>query len=419
MENEKILGIIGDNYPFSLAESFFHEEVVELSKYFTRVIVFQTNIHLVFEKKTLFEVPKNVEIIELDTKTSLLCKLLAFFYLNPLELLKDFKLRKQKFNLFDKIKSIRTCIHYLAKSKKIHIELNQFIHLSAFAPSELILYTYWLNEFSLGINSLKRLLPQIRTFSRAHGWDLYEERHHPPFLPFRKKIITQLDGLFPISNHGKYYILKNYNITDSSNIHVAHLGSSAKNINSTRTDKLEILTIAFLSPVKNMEILISALSILDIPFHWTHIGNGSNEYSKQIKTLVENKISNSEHKVSFLGTLSSQAIKDYLENSEIDLLINTSFSEGIPVSMMEAISAGIPIIGPNVGGIPEIISEDCGFLLSKTPDENEIKNVLIKYYNLDVDTKLKIRKNAFLKWEKDYNSEKNYFLFSQKLKSLT
>ena len=47
-----------------------------------------------------------------------------------------------------------------------------------------------------------------------------------------------------------------------------------------------------------------------------------------------------------------------------DLLMNVSYFEGIPVSMMEALSVGIPLLGPDVGGVSEIIKNGYnGFLV--------------------------------------------------------
>ena len=46
---------------------------------------------------------------------------------------------------------------------------------------------------------------------------------------------------------------------------------------------------------------------------------------------------------------------DYYKNNIIDIFINLSASEGIPVSIMDAISFGIPCIATNVGGTGEIV----------------------------------------------------------------
>jgi glycosyltransferase involved in cell wall biosynthesis len=49
--------------------------------------------------------------------------------------------------------------------------------------------------------------------------------------------------------------------------------------------------------------------------------------------------------------------------SSLDLLINTSEIEGIPLTAMEALSLGVPVVAPRIGGIPElIINGENGFL---------------------------------------------------------
>jgi len=48
----------------------------------------------------------------------------------------------------------------------------------------------------------------------------------------------------------------------------------------------------------------------------------------------------------------------------LDLYINTSIHEGIPMSVLEAMSYGLPVVAPKVGGFPEIVDEGvCGFLV--------------------------------------------------------
>jgi L-malate glycosyltransferase len=55
-------------------------------------------------------------------------------------------------------------------------------------------------------------------------------------------------------------------------------------------------------------------------------------------------------------------IRNFYEG--LDLYINTSLHEGIPMSILEAMAHGLPIIAPNVGGLKEILNNGCqGYLV--------------------------------------------------------
>ena len=64
-------------------------------------------------------------------------------------------------------------------------------------------------------------------------------------------------------------------------------------------------------------------------------------------------------------------LRGHLENmadfySGIDLYINTSIHEGLPMAVLEAMAHGIPVVVPNIGGMGEIITDGVeGFLLNK------------------------------------------------------
>ncbi len=410
MKNKEILGIIGVHYPYSLSESFFHDELVELSKHFSKIIVFLTDTHLISKKEILFDVPANVELIELRTKASFISKLRVIFQFKPFVVLKELKTRKPNFSFTEKLKALKTSFYYESRQNVFKASLSEYLEKNSIKPNHIVLYSYWLNEFTLGLVRLKKNLSNYNVYSRAHGWDVYEERHNPPFLPFRKEMISNLDLLFPISEHGKAYLVNNFNLTDDSNLQVSHLGTSSLKINSKKQEEkpLEIVSIAFLSPVKNIELLIESLTELTIPFHWTHIGDDDSEYARAIRKMAIERIPNPNQTVQFLGIKSKEEIQIFLSQAYIDVFINTSISEGIPVSMMEALSAGIPVVGPNVGGISELIREGCGFLLSSKPSASEIKKTFVRVYKMSESERNDMKIAAVNRWEKEFNSICNY-----------
>ena len=100
------------------------------------------------------------------------------------------------------------------------------------------------------------------------------------------------------------------------------------------------------------------------------------------------------------------------------LLLNVSASEGVPVSIMEAMSFGIPVIATAVGGTPEIVNNNNGYLLNENPSPDEIASKLLEYHYLPEEEKNNKRKAAYEMWKNNYNAEKNYLEFVKSILSL-
>ena len=101
------------------------------------------------------------------------------------------------------------------------------------------------------------------------------------------------------------------------------------------------------------------------------------------------------------------------------LFINVSSSEGIPVSIMEAMSAGIPVIATAVGGTPEIVVDRMnGALLSAHPSPEAIAARILEYEALDADRKRSYREAALETWNRAYDANVNFPAFVRDLLSL-
>jgi glycosyltransferase involved in cell wall biosynthesis len=82
---------------------------------------------------------------------------------------------------------------------------------------------------------------------------------------------------------------------------------------------------------------------------------------------------------------------------ELDLYLNTSVHEGIPMSVLEAMAHGVPVVAPKTGGLCEIVEDaKSGYLIdSRNPDEfasvclNIIKNLEL-HRNLSIEAKKRV-----------------------------
>ena len=101
-----------------------------------------------------------------------------------------------------------------------------------------------------------------------------------------------------------------------------------------------------------------------------------------------------------------------------DIFINLSSSEGIPVSIMEAMSYGIPCIATNVGGTCEIVNNKNGALLDENPSIETISSQLNHFIYMNKIEYIKYKRNAYLTWYKYFNAEYNYVDFTKKILTL-
>lgn len=111
---------------------------------------------------------------------------------------------------------------------------------------------------------------------------------------------------------------------------------------------------------------IHELKKLGKNFEYRLIGNGD---QARLRALV--KKLGIEQEVIFLGSLPHKEVFEELK--AIDVYIQPSLQEGLPRAVVEAMSLACPVIGSNVGGIPELISQD---MLFKKKDSNQLANII-------------------------------------------
>ncbi len=117
-----------------------------------------------------------------------------------------------------------------------------------------------------------------------------------------------------------------------------------------------------------MHLVPEVLARLDRPVRWVHLGDGPE------RPRVEEAAAQLDGSVTWTlaGQLPNREVRGFYERNHVDALLSLSLSEGVPVSMMEAQSYGIPIVACGVHGIPEIVNENTGVLLPPEATPGEI-----------------------------------------------
>ena len=280
-----------------------------------------------------------------------------------------------------------------------------------------IVYSYWLTVSALAGAVLREKGIAKIAISRAHRGDLYHEYAPQGYLVGQAPTIAHLDKVFCISEHGFNY-LKAHHPEHCYKIELSRLGVRPAPVrNAIPTDgRLHIVSCAYLSPVKRIELLIKALMLCSVPVTWTHLGGGALE--GEMRSMAEKLPGNIQWRIT--GALPNQEILQFYQENPVDLFINVSESEGLPVSIMEALSYGIPVAATDVGGNKELVfSGKNGFLLPSNLTPEILTQTLVNFYQLSASQKQVMRQEAWNAWRSNVNAETQYTNFVQRLILLT
>ena len=292
---------------------------------------------------------------------------------------------------------------------------NQLVKLVN-ASKNPILYFYWGDNLAWTIPYLKKEIKNkdLKIIIRLHGSDLYENLKHN-YAPLRSAIFSAVDTIVPISEHGYNYIFNKYPKV-SSKVFLSRLGvfDNGLNYNLQNVSKeFTIVTVSNVVALKRLNLLFDALQKTQSNITWHHFGDGvlMNDLNKAIKNKRQGL------KVILHGYVSNQTLINFYQKQQVDLFVNVSSSEGIPVSIMEALSFGIPVIATDVGGTSELVSDKVGELISSTFSSDSLGQNIEKLLNLKSEELLLLRGNARSIFELKVNAKINYLLFYNKIKN--
>lgn len=396
-ERTKTLVLYTNSFPFEETElSFILPELNIVSQYFSKVYIIAKS-----SGSVVCQLPQNCEPISfenilekgdsLSVKSNVTSLLRAQVAQVGLRSLVHFRYLRAYFNgIIDEASALH---HYLKEQELLGMNTTH--------------YSYWMSDWATLISLIK---PQGFKITRAHGFDLYNERSQFGFQLLRDFQIQNLDFIASISNLGKSY-LKDSQGAPEHMIGIHHMGIQSFKSGSLKDEKFHILSCSSAIPLKRLDLILRLLAKTGLELLWTHVGDGP-ELPK-IKSLARDE-SSAKIEFNFLGRLSQDELRDLYESSFFDLFINLSETEGVPVSIMEAISAGVPVLACNVGAVSEVVP-DSDLLLEKDFDLDfavtKLKQVLSSGYTRDKKT----RSNVQDFWAQHFDPAQNYHSFAQTL----
>lgn len=312
----------------------------------------------------------------------------------------------------------RTVGHYV-QSKMAEVWMGHAFDRLGLSADESVAYTWWFDAATLGLSRFGSR-KGLRVATRAHGYDLYEARHSPPYIPFRRKGLERVRRVYPDSEAGSRHLRTTYPAS-SSKIETALLGIDDPGfLNGPSTDGVvRIFSCSFLSPVKRIDLLIRGLAVLgtqspELRVSWTHVGNGPEKPALVTLAAAELPSNVRWEMKEYRG---KEALHEFYRANPIDMFLNVSQSEGTAVALIEALSVGIPVLCTSVGGNIEVAGNGNGMLIAANPSPEEVaegmRQMLANPEELE-----KRRAASRALWEARYNAQKNYSAFAKSLRAV-
>ena len=215
-----------------------------------------------------------------------------------------------------------------------------------------------------------------RAYSKAkisESFDEFQVKNYGFSISLQKKVrsfsIKKTDIVVTPSQHLKNFIL---NLGFKNKIEIINNGVfiPEENTNIFTNDQINITIVSRLVSHKNIEKIIKAISDLNSPLINLNIIGDGPELNQLQKISLE---SNNKDNIIFHGKLNRDEIDHIFLNS--DIYIQASNYEGLPHSLLEAMSYGIPVLCTPVGECKEILgNEDRGYILDLPVSKNNIKS---------------------------------------------
>ncbi|MDL2238289.1 glycosyltransferase [Christensenellaceae bacterium OttesenSCG-928-K19] len=281
-----------------------------------------------------------------------------------------------------------------------------------------LFYTYWNNYAAYALAKNKGHLHGAKLVTRMHGYDLFNERVPGGRQALKKQTDRKLDCAVFVSARAKEYYIKHFATKQNSQKYpLFHLGVPGRGKSPYSPSKtLRIFSCSNLVALKRVDLLIKGLALIDnIDISWIHVGGGTQE--QEIHALAQSLLSGKANiSYSLLGDMQNPKVVELLQATEFDCFISVTSTEGgVPVSMMEACSFGVPIISTDAGGTSEIVSNKNGMLLDVTITAADLAQALQAFYQLEKNQKQAMRQNAYTLWQQNFNSDRNFAVFTQHL----
>lgn len=219
-------------------------------------------------------------------------------------------------------------------------------------------------------------------------------------------VLKQSDSVFVLSDYWKTFVTSissNPNVQVINNFPSPQFEDLYKTREFSPKPRFQLLFLGFVGHRKGIYDLVEAVKLLkseDIEDILIHVG-GNGEIEELKKMVTDQGLS---HYFNIIGWVSGGQKRELLQTSEVLLL--PSHNEGLPIAILEAFSAGLPVLSTRVGGIPDAISSEGLGLLVDPGQPKEIADAIKKYLHTP-GLRESIAHNARALYDTTYSADAN------------
>lgn len=245
--------------------------------------------------------------------------------------------------------------------------------MPAYDPDKVVVYAYWTHDWATVLGIVREHMPHLVFFSRAHGFDIYEEQNTNGWIPFRSFQLQHVQRVHCASRTGMQHLQRKH-ASQAGRFVLARLGTTDHGPGPhDPTGPLKVVSCSFLIPRKRVLLLVEALSLVKVPVRWVHFGSGVEE--EAVRAAVARLPAHVE--VELKGMKQNADIMEWYRSRPVDVFVHLARLEGgVAVAAQEAASFGIPVVAADSGGLRELMDGRTGILLPQDPSATEVAALL-------------------------------------------
>jgi colanic acid/amylovoran biosynthesis glycosyltransferase len=236
------------------------------------------------------------------------------------------------------------------------------------------IHAHWATHPALAAYIIKQLTGISYSFT-AHSGDIFFEQS------MLEEKIHQANFVVTISEYSRKFLCNLYDERITGKIHVIHCGIDLEAFQTGSSKPPDapftLICVARLDREKGHHYLVEACAQLKaqgMNFRCLLVGEGDTraELEAQIQQLGLTD------QIILLGLQPRHRVLELLAQADVKVL--PSISEGIPVSLMEALAMGLPAVATAISGVPELIEDGQTGLLVPTCDVQALTTAISKLY---------------------------------------